>query len=400
MKVAYYADGRRSSGTVPPTVFVPKPKVESALVRLVRHADAAGRGRATPTRMFELVRAGFATRRKTLRNALDGRLGDRRRARSRRAGIDPQARAETLDLADWAAARRCVRSRGCASTRSPSSRSRCTSPARAPTATTSSTRSMVSVSEPHDELVDPSPRPRTSIDGHRPVRGGRAGRRVEPRVARRATRAARTVEHRAAQGHPAGRRARRRLGRRGRGARRRARRPTPDVDRGDARRRRAVLPAQRRARAHARHRRRARAGRRCPTLVGRDRDAAVRLLDRRRVPRVGRARRSAATGRRRLPPSQRPRAGRAARRAAPRRRSSARSRPRPGAPALLAGSGSSYAVVFDDTRRRRAARARIADAVDGSAWLGATVDAGVTRAVRTSDAKRPPHGAAAAYLPC
>jgi 16S rRNA (adenine1518-N6/adenine1519-N6)-dimethyltransferase len=77
---------------------VPKPNVESALVQLVRHAvppvdvpdvDA----------LFGLVRAGFATRRKTLHNTLKGRADDERLAR---AGIDPQARAETLTLEDWA----------------------------------------------------------------------------------------------------------------------------------------------------------------------------------------------------------------------------------------------------------------------------------------------------------
>ncbi len=79
-------------------MFVPKPNVESALVRLVRHAVPP-----VPVRdvdgMFDLVRAGFATRRKTLRNTLQGRVDADRFVR---AGIDPQARAETLALADWA----------------------------------------------------------------------------------------------------------------------------------------------------------------------------------------------------------------------------------------------------------------------------------------------------------
>jgi 16S rRNA (adenine1518-N6/adenine1519-N6)-dimethyltransferase len=97
VKVAYYARAT-VVGTVSPNVFVPKPKVESALVRLVRHdrppvqvPDIAG--------MFDLVRAGFATRRKTLRNTLAGRVDA---ARFARAEVDPQARAETLSLADWA----------------------------------------------------------------------------------------------------------------------------------------------------------------------------------------------------------------------------------------------------------------------------------------------------------
>jgi len=38
--------------------------------------------------------------------------------------------------------------------------------------------------------------------------------------------------------------------------------------------------------------------------------------------------------------------------------------------AILAGSGSSYAVVFDHRADAERARARIADAIDGSVWLG------------------------------
>jgi 16S rRNA (adenine1518-N6/adenine1519-N6)-dimethyltransferase len=85
-------------GTVSPNVFVPKPNVESALVKLVRHDRPPVRVRDVDA-MFDLVRAGFATRRKTLRNTLDGRVDAEQFARAR---VDPQARAETLSLADWA----------------------------------------------------------------------------------------------------------------------------------------------------------------------------------------------------------------------------------------------------------------------------------------------------------
>jgi 4-diphosphocytidyl-2-C-methyl-D-erythritol kinase len=47
-----------------------------------------------------------------------------------------------------------------------------------------------------------------------------------------------------------------------------------------------------------------------------------------------------------------------------------------GAPAILAGSGSSYAVVFDDAERAAEARARVADAVAGSVWLASTAPTG------------------------
>jgi 16S rRNA (adenine1518-N6/adenine1519-N6)-dimethyltransferase len=97
VKIAYYAEAR-VLGAVSPNVFIPKPKVESALVSLVRRVEPAVTV-SDPARLFELVRAGFATRRKSLRNALAGVVTvDALEA----AGIDPAARAETLTLADWA----------------------------------------------------------------------------------------------------------------------------------------------------------------------------------------------------------------------------------------------------------------------------------------------------------
>lgn len=99
VKVAYYADAQ-VVGMVPPTVFVPRPGVDSALVRLVRRPSPVAVD--DPERMFTLVRAGFATRRKMLRRALTPVLGDRAGATLEAAGIDPTARAETLDLAQWA----------------------------------------------------------------------------------------------------------------------------------------------------------------------------------------------------------------------------------------------------------------------------------------------------------
>ena len=48
-----------------------------------------------------------------------------------------------------------------------------------------------------------------------------------------------------------------------------------------------------------------------------------------------------------------------------------------GAPAILAGSGSSYAVVFDQAADAEAARARVAAAVEASVWVSSTASAGV-----------------------
>lgn len=96
VKVAYYG-AAAVVGTVSPNVFVPKPKVDSALVRIDRHN--APPVDVNAKRMFALVKGGFATRRKTLRRALDGVVDA---DQFTRAGIDPGARAETLALEDWA----------------------------------------------------------------------------------------------------------------------------------------------------------------------------------------------------------------------------------------------------------------------------------------------------------
>jgi 4-diphosphocytidyl-2-C-methyl-D-erythritol kinase len=48
-----------------------------------------------------------------------------------------------------------------------------------------------------------------------------------------------------------------------------------------------------------------------------------------------------------------------------------------GAPAILAGSGSSYAVVFEHIADAELARARVAAAVAGSVWIASTIGAGV-----------------------
>jgi 16S rRNA (adenine1518-N6/adenine1519-N6)-dimethyltransferase len=97
VKVAFHGRAK-VVGTVSRNVFVPKPNVESALVLIERHASAPVAVR-DEQRLWELVRAGFATRRKTLRRALGARVTEEQFTV---AGIDPRARAETLALADWA----------------------------------------------------------------------------------------------------------------------------------------------------------------------------------------------------------------------------------------------------------------------------------------------------------
>ncbi|HEY7104821.1 MAG TPA: 16S rRNA (adenine(1518)-N(6)/adenine(1519)-N(6))-dimethyltransferase RsmA [Acidimicrobiia bacterium] len=104
VKVAYYADATLL-GVVPATVFVPRPKVESALVALVRRASPPV---SVPSEaaLFDLVRSGFAQRRKMLRSSLRPVLGDRAVEVLQAAGVAPTARAEALGLDEWAAVAR------------------------------------------------------------------------------------------------------------------------------------------------------------------------------------------------------------------------------------------------------------------------------------------------------
>jgi 16S rRNA (adenine1518-N6/adenine1519-N6)-dimethyltransferase len=101
VRVAYHAEAR-VVGAVPASVFVPRPKVESVLVRLDRRLTPAVEV-SSPALMFDLVRTGFAQRRKMLRRALRPLLGDRLDDVLASAGVDPRARAESLELRDWAA---------------------------------------------------------------------------------------------------------------------------------------------------------------------------------------------------------------------------------------------------------------------------------------------------------
>jgi 16S rRNA (adenine1518-N6/adenine1519-N6)-dimethyltransferase len=89
---------------IPAGAFYPPPKVDSAILRLrpwpqppvdVPDVDA----------FFAVARAGFSQRRKQLRNALRANLElpqNQIDAMLSAAGIDPQRRAETLTLAEWA----------------------------------------------------------------------------------------------------------------------------------------------------------------------------------------------------------------------------------------------------------------------------------------------------------
>ena len=96
LKVAYWCEARIVR-SVPPTVFYPRPRVSSAVVRLVRLPAPAVD--ADPDRLYFLIRTAFAQRRKMLRRSLSAHLTPDHFAE---AAINPTARPEQLTLAHWA----------------------------------------------------------------------------------------------------------------------------------------------------------------------------------------------------------------------------------------------------------------------------------------------------------
>jgi 16S rRNA (adenine1518-N6/adenine1519-N6)-dimethyltransferase len=101
-KIAYLAEARVAA-RVSRKVFYPMPDVESVVVRLDRRPRPAVR--IARPRLFRVIEAGFAQRRKTIRRALRGagwNAGDVEDALAR-AGVAGEARAETLGVPEFAA---------------------------------------------------------------------------------------------------------------------------------------------------------------------------------------------------------------------------------------------------------------------------------------------------------
>lgn len=95
VKVSYWATAR-VLGDVPPTVFVPRPKVTSAIIEIVRRDEpAVASDRAV---LFSLVRTAFGQRRKMLRRSLHALVTEEQFAS---AGIESTRRPEELDVFDW-----------------------------------------------------------------------------------------------------------------------------------------------------------------------------------------------------------------------------------------------------------------------------------------------------------
>ncbi|MCY4664413.1 MAG: hypothetical protein OXC00_07095, partial [Acidimicrobiaceae bacterium] len=85
---------------VPASVFRPRPKVESVVVRIERHPRprAVHLPPKSEVRFERLVRTGFGQRRKMLRRSLAGLVEPDGFAA---AGVDPVSRPETLTLGQW-----------------------------------------------------------------------------------------------------------------------------------------------------------------------------------------------------------------------------------------------------------------------------------------------------------
>ena len=93
---------------VPPSCFVPQPKVTSSVIRLTRRAapPVPAAEPAITALMFRLVSAAFQQRRKTLVNAISAGLPELTKETAERAvaalGLDPRVRGETLGIPDFA----------------------------------------------------------------------------------------------------------------------------------------------------------------------------------------------------------------------------------------------------------------------------------------------------------
>jgi 16S rRNA (adenine1518-N6/adenine1519-N6)-dimethyltransferase len=96
---------------VPPGAFFPPPKIHSAVVLAIFRPPRRGCEVLDVARFRKLVKAGFAQRRKTLKNALEAsRLAplEQLQAALAAADIDGGRRGETLEVAEWAALERAL----------------------------------------------------------------------------------------------------------------------------------------------------------------------------------------------------------------------------------------------------------------------------------------------------
>ena len=89
---------------MPPSCFVPQPKVTSSVIRLTRRAEKPFFAQDEAL-LFRCIRAAFNQRRKTLPNALSAGVPGLSRERAEQLltelGFDPRIRGEAVDLAGF-----------------------------------------------------------------------------------------------------------------------------------------------------------------------------------------------------------------------------------------------------------------------------------------------------------
>ncbi|GAB7006299.1 16S rRNA (adenine(1518)-N(6)/adenine(1519)-N(6)) -dimethyltransferase RsmA [Nocardioides sp. AN3] len=98
VKAAWFADVRRA-GAIGRNVFWPAPNVDSGLVYWTHREPPTST--VPRERVFAVIDAAFAHRRKALRGALKGLAGAGVEGALERAGVDPLARGESLAIEDF-----------------------------------------------------------------------------------------------------------------------------------------------------------------------------------------------------------------------------------------------------------------------------------------------------------
>lgn len=111
LAVQYYAKPYIAAN-VPPNCFIPRPNVGSAVIRLTRHKNPPVQV-DDPQFMFQLIRASFNQRRKTLQNGLNNSPDipyskETILAAIERIGLPAAVRGETLTLGQFAALADCL----------------------------------------------------------------------------------------------------------------------------------------------------------------------------------------------------------------------------------------------------------------------------------------------------
>ena len=101
LAIAYYSEASLVA-VISPSCFIPKPKVESAVIKL-DIKEKKGYKTINEALLFKIIRASFNQRRKTLQNGLinSAELGfDKERIAQalKNTGLNPAIRGEALDL--------------------------------------------------------------------------------------------------------------------------------------------------------------------------------------------------------------------------------------------------------------------------------------------------------------